>query len=552
MQEHIKGRLFSSGIDFTDGGAAYSRFWNKYKRPPAEEYQQYIIDRRDLLVPQNIREVKGSFFTPHIWVEKSQEYLEKALGVNWQDEYIIWDCAAGTGNLLAGLSNKYNIWASTIDQGDVDTMHALIDEGLNLLHGHVFQFDFLNDKFDKLPEELKEIINDKAKIKKLIIYINPPYAEASSSKTARGQKERLKPGVAINNAVYAEYKDSLGKAGNELFAHFMTRVFAQLKGVHLAVFSKLKYLNSSNFTKFRGWFSAKFQKGFICRADTFDNVTGKFPIGFLIWQLAYNGYEFPFPKTVKLDALDNDGKQIAKKSFFNHQIFINKWIAPLSSRKNNIGILYCTGNDFQQNKLVYISLEPTESHLSAFYIAENNVLDASVYFAVRHSIAATWLNDRDQYYHPSGDEYKKDRTFQHDCLMFMLFHGQNRISAADGINHWIPFSEQEVDAKEKFKSSFMAGFIKDISFSREAKKVLWSGLELWKYYHAKTKPNKTASANASFYDIRAFFQGRGAGGKMNSASTDETYTQIIKTLRADINTLSEKIEPKVYQYGFLK
>jgi hypothetical protein len=40
--------------------------------------KQYIIDRRDLLVPQNIQEIKGSFFTPAIWVEKSQEYIEKA------------------------------------------------------------------------------------------------------------------------------------------------------------------------------------------------------------------------------------------------------------------------------------------------------------------------------------------------------------------------------------------------------------------------------------------------------------------------------------------
>ncbi|MDR1893580.1 MAG: hypothetical protein LBQ61_02655, partial [Spirochaetales bacterium] len=118
LQKDIEGELFKSDIRFTDGGEAYRRFWNKYERPPAEEYQQYIIDRRDLLVPQNIREVKGSFFTPALWVEKSQEYIEKAMGANWQDEYFIWDCAAGTGNLLAGLLNKYNIWASTIDQPD--------------------------------------------------------------------------------------------------------------------------------------------------------------------------------------------------------------------------------------------------------------------------------------------------------------------------------------------------------------------------------------------------------------------------------------------------
>ena len=45
-----------------------------------------------LLVPQDIRERKGSFFTPQIWVEKSQSYLSCVLGEAWQEEYYIWDC----------------------------------------------------------------------------------------------------------------------------------------------------------------------------------------------------------------------------------------------------------------------------------------------------------------------------------------------------------------------------------------------------------------------------------------------------------------------------
>ncbi|MDR0550894.1 MAG: hypothetical protein LBG72_02615, partial [Spirochaetaceae bacterium] len=168
-----------------------------YERPPAPVFQQYIIDRRDLLVPQNIREVKGSFFTPKIWADKSKEYLAAVFGADWQDEYYIWDCAAGTGNLLAGLSNEYNVWASDIEQGNVETMQSLIDidENLNLLPGHVFQFDFLNDSFDKLPEELKKIIDDPEKRKKLIVYINPPYAEAGSPRSVMGTGE-IKTGVA--------------------------------------------------------------------------------------------------------------------------------------------------------------------------------------------------------------------------------------------------------------------------------------------------------------------------------------------------------------------
>ena len=109
-KENIK-QMFDATINIRNK-ETYQQFWKRYKRPPVKAYQEYIIERRDLLVPQDIRERKGAFFTPRQWVELSQKYLTDYLGENWQDDYYIWDCAAGTGNLLAGLTNKYNIYAS--------------------------------------------------------------------------------------------------------------------------------------------------------------------------------------------------------------------------------------------------------------------------------------------------------------------------------------------------------------------------------------------------------------------------------------------------------
>jgi hypothetical protein len=143
------GLFAENQIKFSDNQKAHNRFWAKYERPPHEDYWDYIIDRHDLLVPQDIRERKGSFYTPRIWVEKAQEYLADVLGEDWQDEYYVWDCCAGSGNLLAGLTNKYNIFASTLDKSDVDVMKQRIDNGANLLEDHVFQFDFLNDSFEE-------------------------------------------------------------------------------------------------------------------------------------------------------------------------------------------------------------------------------------------------------------------------------------------------------------------------------------------------------------------------------------------------------------------
>ncbi len=241
------GMFSSKRTDFIDKQVAHTQFWNKYDRPPKEEYWDYIVERRDLLVPQDVRERKGSFFTPQIWVELSQKYLTVVLGEDWQDEYYVWDCAAGTGNLLAGLTNKYNIWASTLDNQDVEVMHDRIKNGANLLDDHVFQFDFLNDDFSKLPKPLQDIINNPEKRKKLVVYINPPYAEAGNIKQKSGTGDN-KAQTATSNNTYLKYRNLIGKASNEIFIQFLIRIFKEIPNSKIANFSKLKNLQSSNFS----------------------------------------------------------------------------------------------------------------------------------------------------------------------------------------------------------------------------------------------------------------------------------------------------------------
>ena len=277
------GMFSSRTTTFNDGQKAHSQFWNKYERPPKEEYWDYIVERRDLLVPQDVRERKGSFFTPQIWVELSQKYLTDVLGEDWQDEYYVWDCAAGTGNLLTGLTNKYNIWASTLDKQDVEVMKDRIKNGANLLEDHVFQFDFLNDEFDKLPKPLFDIINNPEKRKKLVIYINPPYAESGDTKQRMG-KGQNKINVSNKTVVHEKYSSIIKNyAKRELFVQFLIRIYAEIEGVLLANFSKVKILQAPYFYDFRVFFLAEIKKMFVVPANTFDNVKGNFPIGFYVW-----------------------------------------------------------------------------------------------------------------------------------------------------------------------------------------------------------------------------------------------------------------------------
>jgi hypothetical protein len=62
----------------------------------------------------------------------------------------------------------------------------------------------------------------------------------------------------------------------------------------------------------------------------------------------------------------------------------------------------------------------------------------------------------------------------------------------------------------------------------------------------------TQSKNPSLYDIKSYFQGADENGRMNNKSNDEKYNQLIANLRESLNILEAKIQPKVYEYGFLK
>ncbi|WP_202145750.1 hypothetical protein [Helicobacter pylori] len=571
------GKIDFMEVGFTDGQQAHKEFWRIYERPPKLEFQAFILERRDLLVPSDVRERKGAFFTPKIWVEKSQEYLAKALGQDYQEDYIIWDCAGGTGNLLNGLTNKANCFLSTLDSNDVAIVKELAaGNKLNLLENHVFQFDFLNDDFksDKVPKSLQEILNDQEERKKLIIYINPPYAEAGNKAKMSGTGEH-KAKVARNNKTHETYKDFLGSGANELFAQFFMRIYKELNGCIMASFSKLKYLNSSNFKKFREVFKAKFLEGFMVPADSFDNVKGQFPIGFLVWDTATPPPLKP-TNALNLEVFDSLGEFLGYKTFkpiVDRVKSINEWFKIYKDEQNYLGILVYDAPDFSHQNTNYLQNHKGTSHLHYENLTPTNLLIGAIYFSIRHCIKATWQNDRDQFYAPYDDAFQDDSEFKNNCLIFMLFHTQNRITTTQGTNYFIPFSETEVNAKERYSSHALLDFLKGgtkeegdslflnakkenkpLEFSPCASRVFDAGKEIYRYYHTQDFTNRPYNANISLYDIKEFFQGRNAQGKLNlpAKAKDGYYKQLYANLQDALKDLAKEIQPKVYEYGFLR
>ena len=447
-----------------------------------------------------------------------------------------------------------------------------------MLDKHVFKFDFLNDDFNALPSSLKNVIDDPEKRKKLIVYINPPYAEAGNRHTISGSG-KPKTDVAVKTKIYKQYKDEIGIAARELSAQFFIRIYKELPNSIIAAFCKPKFLQAPNFSVFREVFLADLKRSFIVPGNTFDNVKGKFPIGFYIWD---TGNHIKFSHTSS-DKFDRDNNPLGYKNFRSHEgeKSINDWIIETRKREKEkkIGYMSCRSHDVSNLNYNFIINDKSQMKSPrGSWVTDKNFLECAIYIAVCHSISIDGWNDRDQFLYPN-DGWKTDIEFQNDCIAYTLFSDRNNIKSSAGTNHWIPFTVDEVEAKDSFESNLMSKYLNGtlakkttaglfdeqqiitekylpatkLVFSSEAQAVIDAGREVWKYYHQQPNINP----NASLYEIKEFFCGKSIKGEknpketLNQRSKDEHFNELMDVLKQAHKRLSRKIEPKVYEYGFM-
>lgn len=574
----LGGRMYELG-----NKEGYRQFWAIYHRPPKSEYRDYLLERRDNLIPLDERSFKGAYYTPLHVVDKAYDKLAETLGKNWQKDYIVWDMCCGVGNLEVKHSNQRNIFMSTLDQADVDVMKAT----KTCVAATRFQYDYLNDDIaddgtidysitNKVPLALRSAI---ASGKRILVLINPPYGETGSG-IGKGDKNK----VGVEQTRINTTMTDVGYASKELFVQFMARIAKEIPTATLAMFSKLKYVNSPNFEKFRHKWNAEYLGGFVVHSKAFDGLSGDFPIGFLIWATDQDAKERKPITEITAEVLDKKAQRIGEKKFFNlpSSTFLNVWMAkqetnnelalPLSnalkvssnprikkSCDNMVGFLFAGNNDFQnaQTGTLIASSIYTGRNGGGVYITAENLWQAAVVFSVRRLIKQTWLNDRDQFLQPTGE---LSHEFTTDCLLWMLFNGCNLTASADGlewngktwsiVNHFIPFTEAEVGAPDRFESDFMVRYLADKTLSSEAQDVLDAGRTLWQVYFSHTDVRsvrdeyKLNRADVGWYQIRNALKARNASGDttpINYAPFEQAY-----------QTLTDKLRPLVFSLGFLR
>lgn len=567
----------------------YRQFWAIYHKPPEEEYRNYLLERRDSLLPLDARSFKGAFYTPLKVVDKAYDLLNETLEKNWQQNYIVWDMCCGVGNLETKHSNHRNIFMSTLDKADIDVMKA----SRTCVAANRFQYDYLNDDIDdfgqidysltnKVPMELRKAIAEK---KKILVLINPPYAEAANDDNTSSAGENADTKTGVSKTRVASTMDGQGYAARELFVQFLVRISREMPTATIAVFSKLKYITAPNFEIFRKTWNAKYLNGFVVHSKSFEGLKGDFPIGFLIWKQDQHLKEHFDIEEITAKVLTKDVVEIGEKSFYNipSEKLLSNWIkraksnnidslplknaiSPTTSTKdvrgtkwadNAIGGMICKGSDLQNASTQTALLSSGYCSAGGLFVTRDNLWQSAVVFAVRRLIKPTWLNDRDQFLIPTKELTDEFKT---DCLIWMLFNGSNLSAGADDlewngkkwslVNHFIPFTEKEVNAVNRFESQFMVEYLADKTLSLEAKSVLDEGRVLWKTFFSITDEKsvrdeyKLNRSDVGWYQIRKALEARNKAG--NCMPVD--FSNFKKTY----DLLTEKLIPQVYEFGFLR
>jgi hypothetical protein len=572
----LGGQLFELG-----NKEGYRRFWAIYHKPPNDEFRDYLLERRDSLIPLDERSFKGAFYTPLNVVDKAYDKLAQTLGKNWQREYIVWDMCCGVGNLEVKHSNPRNIYMSTLDQPDIDVMKAT----KTCVAAQRFQYDYLNDDItddgqidyglsNKVPVGLRLAI---AEGKKLLVLINPPYAESGDTLGSAAKTDVASTRMGASMSAY-------GYASRELFTQFIVRIAREIPSATIAMFGTLKYVNSSNFEIFRGHWNAKYLGGFIVHSKAFDGLNGNFPIGFLVWETRQNAKKKQAIVEIATEVLDKNALAIGEKKFYNvdSRLLLSQWVnrpkanqveviplknavTPATARKDlrgtkwadgAIACLVIKGPDVQ-NASTQALLSSGYGSAGTIFVTPDNLWQIAVIFAVRRVIKPTWINNRDQFLQPSAPLSDKFKT---NCLIWMLFNGSNLTASANNIewngkkwslvNHFIPFTEAEVGAPDRFESDFMVQYLANKTLSAQALAVLDCGRGLWKTYFAHVDVRtvrdeyKLNRADVGWYQIRNALKARNASG--------DTAPVNFGPFELAYQALTDKLQPQVFSLGFLR
>ena len=485
-------------------GAAYHAFFSRYDRQYTVKEIDTITAIADQLIEELDRRFKGDFWTPTIWADEAMKMMERDLGADFRDKYVVWDPAAGTKNLTRDYRFK-NLFTSTIHQAEIDMSKLYNTEAIS------FQYDFLNDDVGvnpdsdprdlKMPRELFEALKSD---KPIVFYTNPPYGQATDQGTSS------KAGIAENKIAQEMRKKDFGHASLELYTQFIYRVQKIARDFHLSnvffFFFNKGFLASPAFEKFTDEMLDQFEfhDGFMINAGEFQGTSSNWGIIFSNFGIkkeqSSRQNEFKFEI---LKSSDHGVEKIVEHTLsrVKSKESISNWLGEIRLSKeeyndgryprvlggfnlpagNNpggklkagaIGFMHNNGMNVQYSDK-YVNLNTCMNYSDhGVSVTPENFERVCVVFACRKSILpdASWINDKDVFRQPS-EEFQKSSEwteFVRDCVVYSLLHRSSYQTSLrdfeyngelyDVKNEWFFMSTAEInDLAERYN-------LNDISF----------------------------------------------------------------------------------------
>ena len=378
--------------------------------------------------------------------------IGEALGSNWRDEYVVWDCASGTNNLTRDYSFK-ELYCSTLEQGDVNTVK---DCGYNR-GSTVFQYDFLNDdEVDvlgpKIPVGLKAAFESG---KKILFFINPPYGTANEFGMQEGKH---KAGTAKTRMNTTMNDANMGACSQQLYAQFMYRILKlsqKYPNVSLGMFSSPLFIAGSSFVELRRqWYQQfKISDGMLFQASHFADVKGTWGIAFTVWK---NGKMGDTGATLRLKDLSPDTftvQKIGDKTIYNAEgRQASKWVreplkgmptfdAPQFSSvvafkqegrgttvEGSLGYFANNANSVYDNATTVFLVSGTAASSHGLPCHPINFDRVTALFTARKAVGVEWFNSKDEYLVPNT-AHPDYAQWNADAIVYSLFNTASQQSS---------------------------------------------------------------------------------------------------------------------------
>lgn len=413
----------------------------------------------DRLIEDTKRRRDGEFYTPTPFVDYAHRMLENELGEDWRDEYVVWDCCWGTGNLTRDY--RFNeLYASTKYRSEL-TIGAPYNR-----EAQKFVFDFLNDDINDttglhVPEGLyNALLNNKP----ILFFINPPYARNSGDNNVGTSDE-----VCFTKVRHLMNDQNMGVCVSNLYAQFLYRIIMireefHLSNVNIGFFSPTLYLSGESWKRFRKYFLQRFRFTNACtfKASYFADVSDTWGISFSVWKHGETTTTDNFEhKTI--DVIEGRIEETGTINIYNidEQKTASIWLREetkslktieyieLTSAikvrqkegsrqgrivKNALGYFYNKSNNVDKNTMGIALFSAAFSDNVGTSIIPSNYHKCTSLFSARKLISKNWINSKDEYLAPN-EQHPRWKEFVGDSLVYSLFHSSSNQSSLRNVEY---------------------------------------------------------------------------------------------------------------------